>query len=255
MINELNFYDFFLMKNREKDIFFQKKLIESASEYKKSLLDFNFKLNSKHNWIKEKLEKNVLHGFRGLLIEKNILQILDEILDPNNSSAKLLWSKSPRKSGIENIQVEYWKEKLNIDLKVGKNNGITANGKNSYRFSHDGEFLTGVVKNKKNNTKSLDGKFLDNWYAMLKVTTDDGGSTASVEDEIITTITACKKFLKKNPSDEKSFAFVLDGPYWQRKDNQDKSKTRFEVLYEESEDKLIICTSDTIKSELNLRFK
>ena len=40
---------------------------------------------------------------------KNILGIIDEILDPTNSSAKMCWSKSPRKQGVEDIQQNYLK--------------------------------------------------------------------------------------------------------------------------------------------------
>jgi hypothetical protein len=188
-----------------------------------------------------------------MLIKKNVLEIIEEILDPNNSSSKMFWAKSPRKSGIEKIQVEYWKKYLGIDLKIGKENGITALGKNSYRFSLEGEFLKGVKKDKNKNTKSIDAIFLDNFYTILKVTTDDGGSTNSVEEEIITLIKSATKFLEKYPNDLKKFVFVLDGPYWLRNDNLDKSKTRFDVLFENSQDKLIICTSDTVKSELEKR--
>ena len=247
------FYDFFLKTNIEKDILFQKELVVAAKEYKKSLLDLSYTLDKKYFWLKEKLEKNVQDKFRGMLIEKNVLEILEEILDPNNSSSKLHWGKSPRKSGIEKIQVEFWKKYLDIDLKIGKKNGITASGQDSYRFSLDGEFLKGVKKDKTKNTKSIDAVFSDNYYVILKVTTDDGGSTNSVEEEIITLIKSCSKFLEKNPNDLKKFVFVLDGPYWLRKDNMNKSKTRFDILYENSQNRLIVCTSDTIKSELTKR--
>jgi len=247
------FYDFFLKTNIEKDIFFQKELVVAAKEYKKSLLDSSYALDKKYFWLKEKLEKNVQDKFRGMLIEKNVLEILEEILDPNNSSSKLHWGKSPRKSGIEKIQVEFWEKYLKIDLKIGKKNGVTSSGQDSYRFSLDGEFLKGVKKDKTKNTKSIDAVFLDNYYVILKVTTDDGGSTNSVEEEIITLIKSATKFLEKNPDDLKKFVFVLDGPYWMRKDNLDKSKTRFNVLYKNSQDKLIICTSDTVIDELKKR--
>lgn len=247
------FYNFFLKTNIDKDIIFQRELIIAATEYKKSLLDSTYILNKKYFWLKSKLEKNIKNKFRGLLVEKDILGFIEEILDVNNSSAKLQWSKSPRKSCIEKIQVEFWKQYLGIDLKIGKKNGITAVGENSYRFSLDGEFLKGVKKDKNKNTKSIDAIFLDNFYCILKVTTDDGGSTNSVEEEIITLIKSVTKFLEKNPDDLKKFVFVLDGPYWMRKDNLDKSKTRFNVLYENSQDKLIICTSDTVIDELKKR--
>jgi hypothetical protein len=239
------FYNFYLENNRNKDIINQQELVDSAKSIKSFLNKETTKLAKKDKWLFDKLQKNITDCFRGQLVNKNILGIIDEILDPTNSSAKMHWSKSPRKQGVEDIQQNYLKFTYGIDLNL-----LSKSGKNSIKFnSITGELVSGVSR-KQNHTKTLDGKIsnlsVDN-YTFQKVTTDDGGSTKSVEDEVFSTINSA--LLKQ----ENYIIFILDGFYWDKNSTEDKSKTRFDVIYAKSTDKVIICNSDTLLSELSKR--
>lgn len=239
------FYNFYLENNRIKDVINQQECVDAAKNIKLLFEGAISTLPSENNWLIEKLEKNIKNNYRGQLSPKDILGIVNEILDINNSSSKMLWSKSPRKQGVEDIQQEYLKSMYNIDLIL-----LPKSGKNSFRFnSVTGDILTGT-KRSQNHTKTLDGKIsnlsVPN-FTFQKVTTDDGGSTNSVEDEVYSTIDAA--LLKK----ENYTIFILDGPYWNRTNSEDRSKTRFDVIYAKSTDKVIICNSDTLISELSKR--
>jgi hypothetical protein len=240
-----NFYNFYLENNRIKDIKNQQELVGSAKLIKLFLEKKINKLPKKHKWLFDKLQKNITNHFRGQLVNKDILGIIEEILDPTNSSAKMHWSKSPRKQGVENIQKNYLKSTYGIDLTL-----LSKSGKESIKFnSITGELVSGINR-KQNYTKTLDGKIsnlsVDN-YTFQKVTTDDGGSTNSVEDEVFSTINSALL------NQEYYIIFILDGPYWDRNSSECKSKKRFEVIYEKSTDRVIICSSDTLTSELSKR--
>jgi hypothetical protein len=240
-----NFYNFYLENNRIKDVINQQELVDSAKSIKSLLTKQTTKLPKKHKWLFDKLQKNITNRFRGQLVNKDILGIIDEILDPTNSSAKMHWSKSPRKQGVEDIQKNYLKSTYGIDLTL-----LSKSGQKSIKFnSITGDLVSGISR-KQNHTKTLDGKIsnlsVDN-YTFQKVTTDDGGSTNSVEDEVFSTINSA--LLKQ----EYHIIFILDGFYWNKNSSEDKSKTRFDVIYEKSTDKVIICNSDTLTSELSKR--
>ena len=239
------FYNFYLESNRTKDVINQQECVDAAKNVK-LLLDGQISvLPSENNWLIEKLDKNIKNNYRGQLTPKDILGIVNEILDPNNSSAKMLWAKSPRKQGVEDIQQKYLKSVYNIDLVL-----LPKSGKNSFRFNSLTGDISNGTKRSQNHTKTLDGKIsnlnVPN-FTFQKVTTDDGGSTNSVEDEVYATIDA--SLLKK----EHFVIFILDGPYWNRTSSEDSTKTRFDVIYTKSTDKVIICNSDTLISELSKR--
>ena len=135
---------------------------------------------------------------------------------------------------------------------AGKEHNFSSRGKNSFRISKKGELLKGVKMNRNNHHKSFDGKVLDELSLVFqKVTTDDGGSTDSVYTEVYETILSCELYHSNNLGSQQRFVFLLDGPFWERKDSKDDIKNRFQRLEEHSNNKLFIVNSDTINKILN----
>lgn len=251
------FYNWFLETNRQNDIKEQQKLVDAAQHTKEFFLGKTSKLPKESVFLGEKLIKNIKEGFRGQLCPKDVIGILDEIMDPNNSSAKLHWCKSVRKQGVEKLQRQFLLENYKIQILAGKNHNITASGDDSYRFDlKTGELLKGVRKIQGKTSKSMDGvvvvKTTSKVWTFQKVTTDNGGSTDSVEAELIETIYAAKKCVN-DLKIEDYFVFISDGPFYQRKQHKTDKKTRFEKLYELSEKQIIVATSDTLFYELSER--
>ena len=258
--NYVTFYDYYLNQNRIKDVDNQNDCILAAKSIKLYIEKKIDSIPKKHKWLLEKLNKNIRDNYRGLLVKKNILGILDEIIDKNNSSSKLYWSKSPRKQRIEELQRSFILLTHGIKIFAGKNDGICASGNNSYRFIYDTfEFKKGTNKKEGFTTKSMDGFIKINnleseskCWVFQKVTTDDGGSTNSVEEEVVKTVNVANKHISKFKS-ENVFLFLLDGPYWERKQSKKDSETRFGKIYKMSSSNIVVCNSDTIKNELEKR--
>jgi hypothetical protein len=256
-MNKITFYNWFLETNRQNDIKEQQKLVEIAPLVKDYFLGKISKLPSGSIFLAQKLEKNIRDGFRGQLVSKDIIGFLDEIMDPNNSSAKLLWCKSVRKQGVEKLQRQFLFEKYKIKVLAGKKHEITASGDNSYRFDlKTGELLKGVRKVQGSTSKSMDGRVVVKTplkvWTFQKVTTDNGGGTDSVETELIETIHAAKKCVNELKTQD-YFVFISDGPFYERKQYKSDKKTRYEKLYELSEERIIIATSNTLSHELEKR--
>ena len=247
-------------QNRIKDIHNQKELVRAAKSIKSYMIKEINEIPPKYRWLFEKLYKNIENGYRGLSVQKNLLDVLDEIIDENNLSSKLNWSKSPRKQKVEDIQRDYILKKHGIRILAGKKYGICASGENSFRFLYETyEFKQGIKKIEGITTKSMDGlidkKSLSansNCWVFQKVNTDDGGSTNSVEEEVIKTISVSNRHSVKF-KDSDYFIFLLDGPYWLRKQYKNDLKTRFEKISDLASEKIIVCDSDTIKFELMKR--
>ena len=257
--NESKFYTWYLETNRQNDIKNQQNLIVDAQNVKNYLLGEIEKLPKRSNFLLKKLEKNIEQNFRGLHRQKEMIGFLDEIMDGSNSSALLYWCKSTRKQGVEKLQKQYIKQVHSIDIFSGKEHNLTSNGPNSIRLNlKTGQLLNGE-KTAGKTSKSADGFINPNQienekriYTVQKVTTDEGGSTNSVEEEIITMIYTTILNIE-NYNNSPYWCFILDGPYWLRKDHKKDTKNRFEKLIEKQRDKIIICTSDTLKSELEKR--
>jgi len=251
------FYNYYLEQNKIKDIQNQQECVNAAKSIKSYFTKNEEKLPNKYKWLLEKLTKNIQDTYRGQLVVKDMLGILNEIIDSNNSSSKLYWCKSPRKQKIEEIQRNFILLNHNINILAGKKFGVCASGDNSYRFIYETfEFKKGVNKKEGSTTKSMDGLIQQSdlntdlkCWVFQKVTTDDGGSTNSVEEEVIETIKVANKNIEKF-KEQNVFIFLLDGPYWGRKQYKKDSKTRFEKISEMSSDYVIICDSNTIKNEL-----
>lgn len=269
------FYDFYLQKNRDRDIINQKVLLDNARIIKLASQSISsppkFKINITKSDIKDatKLflksnsrkgqEKNLIKSsqnlydkivkqldHRGCIAKRTTISICDEILDPLNSSSKLHYAISPRKQGVEDLQKEYLFEYFGVKLTP-----LPKSGKNCYRFNKlTGELELGKPNRSKQYSKSMDGKFKDNIFTFQKVTTDDGGSTNSVEDEVSDTVNLAVLHHSKFPKSEYIFIFLLDGPYWNRKSSENKSKTRLDELIDQIphilDKKIIICSSDTL---------
>jgi hypothetical protein len=254
------FYEYYLTQNRIKDIENQKDCVSAAKSIKSYIEGKIQSIPKKYIWLFEKLNKNIRDEYRGQLVKKDILSIINEIIDENNSSSKLYWSKSPRKQKIEELQRTFISLTHNIKILAGKNFGICASGNNSYRFIYDTfEFKKGVNKKEGLTTKSMDGSIeLKNLnseskcWVFQKVTTDDGGSTNSVEEEVVKTIDVANKYILKFNSGN-IFVFLLDGPYWGRKQYKKDNETRFDKIYKMSSSNIVICDSNSIKSELEKR--
>jgi hypothetical protein len=254
------FYEYYLQQNRLKDIQNQKECVSAAEAIKSFLLKETNSLAKKHNWLLEKINKNIRDNYRGQLIEKEVLGIIDEIIDKNNSSSKLYWCKSPRKQKIEELQRNFIFETHNIEILAGKTHGVCASGENSFRFIYEtAELKKGLNKKEGLTTKSMDGIIISNdiksdgkCWIFQKVTTDDGGSTNSVEEEVIKTINVAKKHTTTFETKD-IFIFLLDGPYWERKQYKKDTETRFDKIYKISSDKVVVCNSNTIKEELRKR--
>lgn len=255
---EDKFYEWFLKVNKDQDIKEQKKLIIAASYLKLFYLGQLEKLPKDTVFLYDKLEKNIQNSFRGQARIKTTIEICDEILDNNNSSALLLWAKSVRKQGVEKLQVRYVKENYHIEILSGKKNNLSPSGPNSVKLHlKTGELIFGGKKIQGEHTKSVDGIINPKQvnsnsiiYTVQKVTTDDGGNTNSVEEEIIHYIKAAEintNSIQNSPH----WLFLLDGPYWQRKQYKKDRLNRFQKIYQNDNPKVIICTSNTIFQELS----
>lgn len=242
------FYEWLLYQNILQDIHNQNCLVGSALTIKDNIDNLE-NIPKEDKWLLQKIEKQLPH--RGCLRERSIVSICDEILDPQNSSSLLHYAKSPRKQGVEHLQRQYVKETWGIEILSGKNQNLTPHGKHSIRMTKDGDLLYGARMNRKLYHKSFDGKiFNEEILVFQKVTTDDGGSTDSVFSETYETIMSCIKFQEKNPTSDQKFVFLLDGPYWERKDQKNEHLSRFEKLKHHQNQKLIISSSNTIFEEL-----
>lgn len=256
----MSFYNYYLEQNRIKDIQNQKDCVKTAKVIKSFLTGEILEIPKKHKWLSDKIFKNIKDKYRGQLFEKDVIGVIDEIIDQNNTSSKLYWSKSPRKQKIEVLQRDYVLKTHKINILAGKEYGICGHGENSYRFVYDTfEFKKGISKKEGTTTKSMDGLIDESClnvklkcWVFQKVTTDDGGSTNSVEEEVIKTISVANKHYN-NFMDSDYFIFLLDGPYWIRKQHKSDQKSRFEKIYDMSSEKIIVCDSDTIKLELEKR--
>jgi hypothetical protein len=254
------FYDYYIEENRIKDIKNQKDCITAAKSIKLWLEGEIKSIPKKHKWLSDKLFKNIRDNYRGQFVKKDVLGIINEIIDPTNSSSKLYWSKSPRKQNVEQMQRDYIRLHHGLNILFGKTYNICASGNNSYRFMSDTfEFKKGIKKTEGSTTKSMDGRLesgilntLSDCWTFQKVTTDDGGSTNSVEEEVIKTIQIVNKHFDKFDS-QNIFIFILDGPYWGRKQYKEDNKTRFEKIVEISSNNVIVCDSNNIKDELRKR--
>jgi len=251
------FYEYYLEENRKKDINNQEDCVIAAKSIKLWLEGKIKSIPKKYQWLSNKIFKNIKDNYRGQLVKKDVLGIIDEIIDPNNSSSKLYWCKSPRKQSVEQMQRDYIKLNHGLNILSGKTHNICASGNNSYRFICETfEFKKGVKKTEGSTTKSMDGMFesgvlntLSKCWTFQKVTTDDGGSTNSVEEEVIKTIQIANKHFD-NFDSQNIFIFILDGPYWGRKQYKNDDETRFEKIVEMSSNNVIVCDSNNIKDEL-----
>lgn len=253
----MSFYNYYLEQNRIKDIQNQLECVKAAICFKSFLMNEISDIPKKHRWLSEKVLKNIQDKYRGQLVEKDVIGVLDEIIARDNTGSLLFWSKSPRKQKIEDLQRNYIKSTHGIDILAGKKHGVCANGDNSFRFVYETfEFKKGLGKKEGLTTKSMDGIIDQNnltttskCWVFQKVTTDDGGSTNSVEEEVIKTISVAIKHQNKFTNSD-YYIFLLDGPYWLRRQYKTDTKNRFEKILEMSSEKVIICDSDSIKSEL-----
>jgi len=244
------FTEFFLNYGVNQDLINQQELIRAANSIKELLLTPPYtldKLPKSHRWLLDKINKQLIH--RGCSRDRSIIKICDEILDETNSSALLLYAKSPRKQGVEVVQRSYVLDTYGIEILAGKKHSLCSNGLNSVRISVSGELLSGVKMNRKLHRKSFDG-FIGTKKNLVfqKVTTDNGGSTDSVFTEVLETIESCIKYITMNPHSENKFIFLLDGDYWGRKDLTTDEFTRFENLKTFENDKLFVCSSDTLSA-------
>jgi hypothetical protein len=255
--NTQTFYEYYLEQNRIKDLKNQEECVNAAQSIKLFLTGETQSLPENCKWLFDKINKNIRDNYRGQLVKKDVLGIIEEILDNENSSSKLHWSKSPRKQKVEELQREFISQNHDIIISAGKGNGVCSSGKNSYRFIYEtAEFKKGLNKKEGLTTKSMDGiitlpetKTGEKFWVFQKVTTDDGGSTNSVEEEVIKTINVVKKYTE-NFITKNIFIFLLDGPYWERKQYKKDSETRFQKIHKLSSNTVIICNSNTIKNEL-----
>ena len=249
LINNTNridedFYSWFQQTNIEKDKQNQEEVLSIAKTLKQKI-HTNEKLSDEEKWLWGKIYFRISKN--GSIRPQNIESILDEILDSHNSSSLALYQKSPRKQGVENLQRDYVFNKHTIELLHGVEHELTPNGDYSIRLTKEGDLKYGGKKDSRKHLKSFDSKLINPpAFVVQKVTTDDGGATDSVREEIIATLNASKLYLDKNPHSGYKFIFLLDGPYWEREG--DYGLSRRENLIEMTKDynQIFICTSDNI---------
>ena len=201
-------------------------------------------INSKtDSWLKIKIQNYMIrNGF-----DLDIQTILQKIESDELFAA--LFSKPFMKQGVEDTQLFYLKDKYFIQSNRGKSDKfpITANGENSYRFTNDGQFKKGIKKTNK-TSKSIDSLIFigdTRFWTTQKVTTDDGGATNSVNDDIIKFLKPNMIFLNRNTNNTDKFVYLLDGPYWKRKNRKTDKYNRLELLQKEFQNEnIIICDSD-----------
>lgn len=232
-----NFFEWFEKERISKTKLNTQECITSAKNLIKNID------SKKDSWLKIKIQNYTNRN--GFNVDVKI--ILKKIV--NDEFFAATFSKPFMKQGVEDTQLFYLKDKYSIDSNRGKLNEfpITANGKNAYRFTNEGEFKKGIEKTNK-TSKSIDSLiFINNerFWATQKVTTDDGGATNSVNDDIIKFLKPNILFLNTNPTNTDKFVYLLDGPYWKRKNKKNDKYNRLELLQKEFQhDNIIICDSD-----------
>jgi hypothetical protein len=244
-----SFFDWFINERIRGTRQNQQECIDSA----KCILDFlNKKINKiphQHKWLYNKLTNDNNTSDFYLVDNTDLYKLLNEIIDINNSSSKKLFAKPYMKQGVEDTQLFYLKNKYGINSNRGGKSEIpiTANGINSYRFTNDGEFKKGIKKTNK-TSKSIDSLICignTKFWVTQKVTTDDGGATNSVNDDIIKFLKPNLLFLNNNLKNTDKFVYLLDGPYWIRKNRKSDKYNRIQLLQKEFKHKnIIICDSD-----------
>jgi hypothetical protein len=244
-----DFYLWFQNVNKEKDLHNQKELITNAIGLQKKI-ETNDELTDGEKKLFQKINHRV--NKNGILRTVSFQSILGEILDSNNSSSLWLYQKSPRKQGVEKLQVQFLKEKYNILLLAGKENNLTPNGPNSIRMSKDGELIFGGKKNYRNHCKSFDSKLDEESLVFQKVTTDDGGSTDSVYEEVISTLEACKLYFHKHPDSSYKFIFLLDGPFWERNEHKNLTRRKNLIQIVDNYPQIFICKSNNLFQTLKV---
>lgn len=235
-----NYTDFFQWFEKER-IKKTKLNVENCIKSANNLIE---NLNNKKDlWLKIKIENYIHRNGFNISIEDVLLKISKDFLFAAH------FAKPFMKQGVEDTQLFYLQDKFGINYNRGKSSDfpITANGHNSYRFTNDGEFKKGIKKTNK-TSKSIDSIiFIGNkkFWTTQKVTTDDGGATNSVNDDIIKFLKPNILFLENNPNNSDKFVYLLDGPYWKRKNRKDDKYNRLEILQREFKHKdIIICDSD-----------
>lgn len=235
--NYSTFFEWFEKERIEQTIKNRNECIESAKNLLKNID------SKKDSWLKTKISNYLeRHGF-----DNSIEDILLKISKDSYFAAH--FAKPFMKQGVEETQLFYLKDKYDINSHRGKNCEfpITANGYNSFRLTNQGEFKKGIKKTN-NTSKSIDSLiFIDSkkFWITQKVTTDDGGATNSVNDDIIKFLKPNILFLEKKTNNIDKFVYLLDGPYWKRKNRKDDRYNRLEILQQEFRHKdIIICDSD-----------
>ena len=84
------FYEYYLEENRKKDIKNQEDCVIAAKSIKLCLENKTKSIPKKHQWLSDKIFKNIRDKYRGQLVDKNVMGIIDEIIDPKNSSSKFI---------------------------------------------------------------------------------------------------------------------------------------------------------------------
>lgn len=199
--------------------------------------------SKKDVWLKTKIQNYINRNGFSVKLESILNKIIIDVY------FAAMFAKPFMKQGVEDTQLFYLKDKYSIESNRGKSDKfpITANGENSYRFTNEGEFKKGIKKTNK-TSKSIDSLiFISNnrFWITQKVTTDDGGATNSVNDDIIKFLKPNMLFLKKNINNTDKFVYLLDGPYWKRKNRKTDKYNRLELLQNEfKNENVIICDSD-----------
>jgi hypothetical protein len=244
--NYCDFFSWFEYERIQKTIANRNECIQSA---KNLLKNSNFK---KDYWLVLKID-NYIHR-NGLEISREF--ILNKISNDYLFAAQ--FAKPFMKQGVEDTQLFYMYDKYKIQSNRGASSKfpITANGNNSYRFTNEGEFMKGIKKTNK-TSKSIDSLIIvknTKFWTTQKVTTDDGGATNSVNDDIIKFLKPNLLFLEKNPKFTDKFVYLLDGPYWKRKNRKDDNYNRIEILKNEFKTKnIIICDSDEFGKKYGIK--
>lgn len=243
-----NFWEWFKSDRIYEGLMNQIEVVEHAKIIKKYIDNYLEKIPSTVKWLYKKLT-NENNNPINYLVETSLIGLVDEIIDPNNASSKKHFAKYVMKQGVEGKQLFYLKQRYGLEFYHGKSADIPicASGKNSYRFTNDGEFKQGIKKTN-GTSKSMDSLYINNmikYWTTQKVTTDDGGATNSVNDDIIKFLKPNMLYLKKNSNTNERFVYLLDGPYWLRKNCKDDKLNRIELLrLEFNHPNIIIMNSD-----------
>lgn len=243
------FFDWFIDKRVYGNKLNQMEVVSHAKIVKKFLTGELLKLPSNVKWLHEKLTNSNNRPENYLVDGVSPLTLCNEIINPRNATSKKLFAKPYMKQSVEEDQLKYLHIKYNLEFSRGKNGyfPITASGVNSYRFTKDGQFQKNI-KRTNNTSKSIDSILIHNDYRFWttqKVTTDDGGATNSVNDDIVKFLRPNHIYLNKFGTSNEFFLYLLDGPFWKRKDRQSDIYNRIETLkHQFSHPNIIICDSD-----------